>query len=59
MTAVYIPFYGQRSLPNINEEMSVQGHINHIILPNVDLFCVLTPQRMGDLSLKISKLFKY
>ena len=28
MAAVYIPFYRQRTLPNINEEMSVQGQIN-------------------------------
>jgi len=32
MTAVYIPFYRQRTLPNINEERSVQGQINQIII---------------------------
>ena len=31
MTAVYIPFYRQRTLPNINEERSVQGQINQIM----------------------------
>jgi len=31
MTAVYIPFYRQQTLPNINEERSVQGQINQII----------------------------
>ena len=31
MTAVYIPFYRQRTLTNINEERSVQGQINRII----------------------------
>ena len=38
MTAVYIPFYRQRTLPNINEERSVQGQINQIIPMQLLLF---------------------
>jgi len=60
MTTVYIALYRQRTLPNINEERSVQGQINQIILLlKIMIFCVFTPQRMGELSFKISKLFKY
>jgi len=31
MTAVFITVYRQRTLPEINEERSVQGQINQII----------------------------
>jgi len=33
MTAVFITVYRQRTQPKINEERSVQGQINQIILP--------------------------
>ena len=42
MTAVYIPFYRQRTLPNINEERSVQGQINQIIHNRGAYFICLT-----------------
>ena len=41
MKAVYIPFYRQRTLPNINEEWSVQGQISQII-PAVNRLWAIT-----------------
>jgi len=38
MTAVFITVYRQRTQPKINEERSVQGQINQIILSPIRLF---------------------
>jgi len=41
MTAVFITVYRQRTQPKINEERSVQGQINQIILqPFGDKYCI-------------------
>jgi len=43
MTAVFITVYRQRTLPKINEERSVQGQINQIILNTKAIIYIMSP----------------
>jgi len=52
MTAAFITVYRQRALPKINEERSVQGQINQIILRiHLQLVFIMFPFHMIILAL--------